>query len=119
MSFAIDLGHYACEWMIWSSEHNAWWACNRKGYARRVEKAGRYSFVEAVKICRDACFDGDWTKNESGLHGKPPEEVMVPAPELIGRGERLCVGSDSSADRNERIIRAHPEAPLMPKSNDE
>jgi len=42
------------KYLIWSYEHNAWWASNRYGYAPEFEDAGRYSAEEAGKIVTDS-----------------------------------------------------------------
>ena len=43
------------EWfVIWSIEHNAWWAPDRHGYVRDVLRAGRYPRHEARAIVHDA-----------------------------------------------------------------
>jgi hypothetical protein len=42
------------KYLIWSSEHRAWWGPGRMGYVRRVENAGRYSHEEAMRICTEA-----------------------------------------------------------------
>jgi hypothetical protein len=40
--------------LIWSFEHNAWWAPGWSGYVMDAERAGRYSLAEAERICRRA-----------------------------------------------------------------
>ena len=43
------------EWfVIWSIEHNAWWAPNHRGYVRDVLRAGRYTRPEARIIVESA-----------------------------------------------------------------
>ena len=47
-------------WLIWSNEHDAWWAINRIGYTRSRKMAGRYTFGQALEIVRHAnCRNGD------------------------------------------------------------
>ena len=41
-------------YVIWSVEHQAWWAPMRQGYVRDVLRAGRYSRSEARAIVDDA-----------------------------------------------------------------
>lgn len=48
--------------LIWSYEHNAWWAPNERGYVSDVFRAGRYTPKRAGEIC-GAAF---------------PNEVIVP-----------------------------------------
>ena len=38
------------DYVIWSFDHQAWWAPNRLGYTRRLEDAGRYSKIDAGEI---------------------------------------------------------------------
>ena len=42
------------KFLIWSFEHDAWWAPNRQGYVRDSACAGVYGFVEAAVICANA-----------------------------------------------------------------
>lgn len=42
------------KWLIWSIEHDAWWAPKHRGYVASRDKAGRYTFEEACKIVRSA-----------------------------------------------------------------
>lgn len=48
--------------LIWSYEHNAWWAPNERGYVREIQRAGRYTPEDAARICARAF----------------PDEIMVP-----------------------------------------
>jgi hypothetical protein len=56
-------------WLIWSSEHQAWWKGAQSGYTEDVSHAGRYSREEAEEICVLA------NENNEGA----PLESMVPA----------------------------------------
>jgi len=40
--------------VIWSIEHQAWWAPDRWGYSDTLAGAGRYSRAEALQIVEDA-----------------------------------------------------------------
>ena len=40
------------EWLIWSIEHQAWWAADSCGYTRNLQQAGRYSRDAALEIVR-------------------------------------------------------------------
>ena len=41
-------------YLVYSFEHNAWWAPYSMGYKDKVEEAGLYTREQAVRICRDA-----------------------------------------------------------------
>ena len=43
-------------WVIWSFEHDAWWAPGRCGYVLELAQAGRYTEAEARDIEADANF---------------------------------------------------------------
>lgn len=58
-------------YVIWSSEHDAWWGPNHHGYVRQVGDAGVYSRAEAEAI-RDQAYIG-WTG------ATDPPEVIVRA----------------------------------------
>lgn len=38
------------KFVIWSFEHDAWWAPNERGYTEDLEKAGRYNAADAGRI---------------------------------------------------------------------
>ncbi len=38
-------------WLVYSREHNAFWAPNQHGYTTSIEKAGRYTGAHAFHIC--------------------------------------------------------------------
>lgn len=40
--------------LIWSIEHDAWWAPGNRGYTRELEQAGQYSEREAREIVKRA-----------------------------------------------------------------
>lgn len=42
------------QWLVWSYEHDAWWAPGRCGYVSDWQRAGRYRYTEALKICEEA-----------------------------------------------------------------
>lgn len=51
-------------WLIWSNEHNGWWAPARQGYNRERKRAGRYTFKEALEIVENANAGADDCPNE-------------------------------------------------------
>ncbi len=60
-------------WIVWSNEHEAWWGSNRSGYYENVADAGRYTYAEAVEICK--------SRSEC-VHPSLPPELIQPSPEL-------------------------------------
>lgn len=60
------------KYLIWSWEHDAWWAPNSNGYVSDRGDAGEYSYEEALKICLNANY-GFYRGRE-----KMPYEGMVP-----------------------------------------
>lgn len=38
------------KFVIWSFEHDTWWAANEQGYVRELENAGRYNASDAGRI---------------------------------------------------------------------
>lgn len=63
-------------WVIWSNEHRAWWAADRRGYRLLPWDAGRYTLEEAMSICKVRSFDAEFPP-ETMLHEStlplPPE----------------------------------------------
>lgn len=72
------------EYLIWSNQHGAWWAPDRRGYTPWIEAAGRYAEADARRIVADATLDGKLTRKVIGTHGLITivDEVMVLAPEM-------------------------------------
>ncbi len=60
-------------WLIWSHEAGWWWKPDGNGYTPDIDKAGRYSFTQAMTICKLR------SAREDGL----PNETAVPSPEWI------------------------------------
>lgn len=54
--------------IIFSREHNAWWAPDSRGYKLTEQAAGRYSLEEAEAICKGAGSDNEF-------HYEAPESV--------------------------------------------
>lgn len=44
----------APEWIIWSHEHQGWWAPNERGYVTSRKAAGRYTYAKALEIVEGA-----------------------------------------------------------------
>lgn len=44
----------APEWIIWSHEHQGWWAPNERGYVQKRKDAGRYTYAKALEIVEGA-----------------------------------------------------------------
>lgn len=53
------------KWLIWSIEHNAWWASNSRGYTEIRENAGVYSYEDALKIVESANINENDIPNEA------------------------------------------------------
>lgn len=66
-------------WLVWSHEHNGFWAPGRWGYTRFIEQAGRFSRDEAEAICRDA-QPSSWRDRDTP---DLPPEICFPAPEAV------------------------------------
>jgi len=62
------------EYLVWSNEHRAWWAPNRCGYTRLIDRAGRYAREDAISIARGA--RGGWEM--AGLKEQNPPEIAIP-----------------------------------------
>lgn len=45
--------------LIWSFEHHAWWAPERRGYVPTVDQAGRYTADEAGAIVLDSVWNDE------------------------------------------------------------
>ena len=60
------------KYVIWSFEHDAWWAPNSQGYVRDLEQAGRYNDLDAGRIV---------------VHSIWLEEVAIAERIAIERGE--------------------------------
>lgn len=41
-------------WVIWSFEHNAWWAAHEAGFVTSLSEAGRYTQEDAGRIVTDS-----------------------------------------------------------------
>lgn len=62
----------ALVWLVWSSEHSAWWGPGERDYTPNIRKAGRYTLQHALDICRRFPL----TQTHGG-------EFIQPSPELI------------------------------------
>ncbi len=58
------------KYLIWSFEHRAYWAAERKGYVVSRCDAGRYEHDEAAKVCQSA--------NRFINDKDAPQESMIP-----------------------------------------
>lgn len=67
--------------VIWSWEHNAWWAPHREGYTDSLADAGLYSFDEAADIVIGHIPAGEEVavlEAEAHLRGVPRNYSTVP-----------------------------------------
>lgn len=62
-------------YLIWSNEHRCWWGPDSCGYTTNIERAGRYSRVEAINIAGTA--RGGWEV------GRNPDEIAIPEADAI------------------------------------
>lgn len=61
-------------YLIWSFEHNAWWAPARQGYTEIIEQAGRYTAAEAGEIVTSSIFNDEVAVYHlCALHDGPPK----------------------------------------------
>jgi len=56
-------------WLIWSNQHQGWWAPLELGYVKERDKAGRFTIERATEIC---------VKTNCCLLGESPNEAMCP-----------------------------------------
>ena len=76
--------------VIYSREHNAWWAPGRHGYRKQLEQAGTYTKAEADEICQNAGKHFDGGPNEfrmlspNSIHDF--EQMISPAPSGVEKG---------------------------------
>jgi hypothetical protein len=62
-------------WLIWSSEHRAWWRAGGHGYTSKRSAAGIYTMQEAIDICLPPHFRGVGEHTDISV----PPETMIPA----------------------------------------
>lgn len=57
--FVLSASNYMTpeKWLIWSIEHNAWWAPAERGYVENRDDAGVYSYERACEIVKNANRD--------------------------------------------------------------
>lgn len=55
------------KWLIYSTEHRAWWKPDWNGYTTKRKEAGLYSFEEACRVVENANI---------GLHDVPNESMI-------------------------------------------
>jgi hypothetical protein len=65
-------------WVIWSFEHDAWWAPRRMGYVSDLALAGRYTHEEALVIEAQANLGG--RRHEHALLLEDAEAYGPPLP---------------------------------------
>ncbi len=70
--------------LIWSNEHEAWWRPNSAGYTTFLERAGRYTKDEALRICRSAGHRAGSRKRHI------PSELPVREADALACAERIA-----------------------------
>lgn len=58
------------QWLVWSNEHDGWWAPHGNGYVKKRDDAGRFSFEQASEYLESA----NWSPE---LKDKP-NETLIP-----------------------------------------
>jgi hypothetical protein len=55
-SICPGCGHNSApvQWLIFSHEHEVWWAPDEQGYTTDRDQAGRYDFDRALEICKES-----------------------------------------------------------------
>jgi hypothetical protein len=83
----------SASYVIWSNEHEAWWAPAERGYTPILEEAGRYDLAAARRIVAEATVDGHLKPiRQSHLKYGTVEtvnEVMLLAPEWTPQSEAV------------------------------
>ena len=67
-------------WLIWSNDWHAWWGEAACGATSSVQKAGRYTLAEALKIISKSSYQRAWL---TGMADFVPTDLLVPAPEHL------------------------------------
>lgn len=73
----------ALTWVVWSYEHDAWWAPNQCGYATSLLQAGLYTEAEAKAIEEGANRGG--VRNEEAR----PLKDAIEAERTLKNGPRV------------------------------
>ncbi len=58
------------KWIIWSIEHGAWWAPDRRGYVKDKSRAGKYFYKDALEIVKGANINNLDVPNEAMIRVK-------------------------------------------------
>ncbi|MGI9402890.1 MAG: hypothetical protein ACR2OF_00065 [Hyphomicrobium sp.] len=64
--------------LLWSTDHRAFWGPERSGYTRRIEDAGRYTTAEAKRIAGENNKRA-WSDTDDDV----PAEIAIAAPEAL------------------------------------
>jgi len=62
------------KWLIWSNEYSAWWRDEASGYTTNIVEAGRFTFVDACRVCAVASYRCGSRIQPSAI----PPETMAP-----------------------------------------
>ena len=90
------------QYVIWSFEHNAWWAPDRCGYVLDIDKAGRYDATEAGDIVTASILCEELAIVDT-LAVPANRRLRVVADVVFHRG-RLFVSGVVPADRYQQVV---------------
>lgn len=63
------------KWLIWCHERDMWWKSNRQGYTYYLQEAGKYTYSDALEVCKEA----------NQYSSDTPQETMVEADSMLGK----------------------------------
>ena len=59
-------------YLLWSTEHQAWWRAGKRGYTVSIAHAGLYPRAEAIAVCFGNLYaKSTWTRPT------PPDEILI------------------------------------------
>lgn len=93
--------------IIWSIEHGAWWAPNKRGYDKERRNAGTYSFEDALKIVKSANIGLHNVPNEAMIEYVEPEKVEVIILPCMECGQPLSIKANGVEMTNGLNIFCH------------
>lgn len=87
------------EYVIWSNEHRAWWAPDKRGYRAKLADAGRYSREDALAICIGARGGRRFNENPTEVPVLLEDALLFwPDDKPEWREERARFNGDTASD---------------------